>query len=345
MSLHKDHITIYDIARRAGVSAATVSRVLNNRLNVNINTRERIEKIIAEQHFEPNEIARMLHNRLSCTIGMLVQSLDNPFFVKICNEAEEYCNKIGYTLLIGITSNDFRKESKLLNTFLKKQVDGFILLGGRANEFHPSQEMVSEMNFISEEVPIVFINGGVGFTNCYFIKTDEAKAFEIIMKYLFSCGHNKIALITGQRDLWTTAEKIRIYLENMKKRKYDVRNEWIVSGEYTGDSGEQCMKEILSLRELPTAVACTNDTLAIGAMRAILNEGYRIPQDFSITGFDDIFMAAEFVPALTTMRQDYRLLAASAVQNIVDYVAGKDVKQEKIVEAELIIRDSCASPA
>ncbi|MBN1797687.1 MAG: LacI family DNA-binding transcriptional regulator [Spirochaetales bacterium] len=344
MSLHKDHITIYDIARRAGVSAATVSRVLNKHFNVSTETRERVEKIIQEQHYEPNEIARTLHNRLSRTIGLLVQSLNNPFFVKICNEAEEYCDNIGYTLLIGITSNDFQKESKLLNTFLKKQVDGFILLGGRANEFHPDKEMIAEMDLMSKHVPIVFINGGVGFKNCFVVNTDEAMAFDSIMKYLFSCGHKKIGLITGQRNLWTTDEKVRIYKENLKKNRYGLQEDWIVSGEYTIESGEQCMNKILSRKKLPTAVACTNDILAIGAMRAVLHKGLKIPEDVSITGFDDIFMAAEFIPPLTTIRQNYSLLAAHAVRTIIDYIEGKEIEKKIIIKAELIVRDSCASP-
>jgi len=343
MSLYKDHITIYDIARRAGVSAATVSRVVNNRANVSIATRQKVEKVIAEQHYEPNEIARTLHNRYSNTIGLLVQSLNNQFFVRICNEAEEACEKIGYTLLIGITNNNFQKESKLLHTFLKKQVDGFILLGGRANEYHPSRELIDEMDFISYQVPIVFINGGVGFHNCFSVKTDEAGAFDKIIQYLLSCGHRKIALITGQQHLWTTDEKIRVYKKNLKKQRLKVRDEWIVSGEYTMASGEQCMNRILSLKEPPTAVACTNDILAIGAMRAALYKGYNIPRDISITGFDDIFMAAEFVPTLTTMRQNYSRLAVQAVQTVVDYIAGKEVAREVTIDAELVIRESSAT--
>jgi len=345
MSLLKDHITIYDIARRAGVSAATVSRVLNNRANVSSTTRQKVEKVIAEQHYEPNEIARILHNRYSSTIGLLVQSLNNQFFVRICSEAEEVCEKIGYTLLIGITNNSIQKESKLLHTFLKKQVDGFILLGGRANEYHPSGELIDEMEFVSGRVPIVFINGGVGFHNCFSVKTDEASAFEKIIQYLLSCGHKEIALITGQQNLWTTDEKIRIYKKNLKKRRLKVSEEWIVSGEYTIESGEQCMNRILSQQKLPTAVACTNDILAIGAMRAVLYKGYHIPRDISITGFDDIFMAAEFVPALTTMRQNYSGLAAQAVQTVVDYIAGKDVEREVTIDAELVVRESSATPS
>ena len=343
MSLFKDHITIYDIARRAGVSVATVSRVLNHHAYVSIATRQKVEKVIAEQHYEPNEIARILHNRYSNTIGLLVQSLNNQFFVRICNEAEETCEKIGYTLLIGITNDNSQKESKLLNTFLKKQVDGFILLGGRANEYHPSAELINEMDFVSDKVPIVFINGGVEFHNCFSVKTDEAGAFDKIIQYLISCGHRKIALITGQQKLWTTDEKIRIYKKYLQKQILDFHDEWIVSGEYTIESGEQCMNRILSLNKLPTAVACTNDILAIGAMRAALYKGYNIPQDFSITGFDDIFMAAEFVPTLTTIRQNYSLLASIAVQTITDYIAGKEVAREITLDAELVVRESSAA--
>jgi LacI family transcriptional regulator len=343
MSLYKDHITIYDIARRAGVSAATVSRVLNNRANVSIATRQKVEKVIAEQRYEPNEIARTLHNRYSNTIGLLVQSLNNQFFVRICNEAEEACEKIGYTLLIGITNNNFQKESKLLHTFLKKQVDGFILLGGRANEYHPSSELIDEIEFVSDQVPIVFINGGVGFHNCFSVKTDEAGAFAKIIRYLLSCGHRKIALITGQQHLWTTDEKIRIYKKNLKKQRLKFRDEWIVSGEYTIASGEQCMNRILSLKEQPTAVACTNDILAIGAMRAALYKGFNIPRDISITGFDDIVLAAEFVPTLTTMRQNYSRLAVQAVQTVVDYIAGKEMAREVTIDAELVVRESSAT--
>jgi DNA-binding LacI/PurR family transcriptional regulator len=341
MSLLKDHITIYDIARRAGVSIATVSRVLTGKANVKQETRQKVQQVINECNYEPNLIARALCNRISNTIGMLVEELSNPFFVTICNEAEVYCTNIGYTLLFGIINSWLGNETELLHIIEKRQVDGFIFLGGKANQVKPKKSFLDEIGLVSERLPIVFINSRIDFENCYSVRTDEKQAFAKIIKHVISCKHKRIGLITGERGFVITEEKIEVFKEMLKQNKLAVNEEWIVSGQYLVDSGASSMRQLLSLKERPTAVMCTNDTLAVGAIKQAFRSGLSVPDDVSVTGFDDIFISKHFNPSITTVKQDYHQLAELAVKKILSHVSGEHCPKETILDAELMIRDSC----
>ncbi|MBN1799136.1 MAG: LacI family DNA-binding transcriptional regulator [Spirochaetales bacterium] len=341
MSLLKDHITIYDIARRAGVSIATVSRVLTGKENVKEETRKKVQQVIDECNYEPNLIARALCNRISNTIGMLVEELSNPFFVTICNEAEVYCTNIGYTLLFGIINSWLGNETELLHIIEKRQVDGFIFLGGKANQINPKKSFLDEIRKVSKRLPIVFINSKLDFANCYTVRTDERQAFAKIVNYVISCKHKKIGLITGERGFVITDEKIEVFKEVLARHKMPVNEEWIVSGQYLIDSGASSMQQLLDLKDRPTAVMCTNDTLALGAIKQTFLAGLTVPDDVSVTGFDDIFISKHFIPGITTVKQDYHQLAELAVKKILSHVSGEHCPKETTLDAELMIRDSC----
>jgi DNA-binding LacI/PurR family transcriptional regulator len=341
MSLLKDHITIYDIARRAGVSIATVSRVLTGKLNVKEETRDKVRKVIEECSYEPNLIARALCNRISNTIGLLVEELSNPFFVTICNEAEVFCTSVGYTLLFGIINSWQENETHLLHLIEKRQVDGFIFLGGKANLAQPKKSFLEEIKSVSQRLPLVFINSRIDFENCYIVRTDERMAFAKIIDYVLSCNHKKIGLITGERGFLITEEKIDVFKEKLSAENLEIRKEWIVSGQYLVESGAASMEKILALKERPTVVMCTNDTLAIGAIKQVFKSGLTVPGDISVTGFDDIFISRHFLPGITTMKQDYSQLAELGVKKILSHVSAENCPRETVLEAELIVRDSC----
>ncbi len=341
MSLLKDHITIYDIARRAGVSIATVSRVLTGKLNVREDTREKVQRVIDECNYEPNLIARALCNRVSNTIGMLVEELSNPFFVTICNEAELFCTSVGYTLLFGIINSWQENETELLHLIEKRQVDGFIFLGGKANQKNPKSSFLKEIRSLSERVPVVFINSKIDINNCYIVRTDERKAFAKIIDYVLSCNHKKIGLITGDRGFLITEEKIEVFKEKLAAHNLEIRDEWIVCGRYLVDSGASSMEQILRLKDRPSAVMCMNDTLALGAIKQVFKAGFSVPGDISVTGFDDIFISKHYVPGITTVKQDYAGLAELAVKKILAHVSAEHCPRETVLEAEPVIRDSC----
>jgi LacI family transcriptional regulator/LacI family purine nucleotide synthesis repressor/LacI family repressor for deo operon, udp, cdd, tsx, nupC, and nupG len=340
MSFQKDSITIYDIARKAGVSVATVSRVLTGKSNVNKETKVKIKKIIKDLKYEPNLIARALHDKKTKTIAILVQSLTNPFFVNLCNEIDIYCSKVGYTLFIGITNNDYKTESKLMNMFEKRQVDGMILLGGRINEINLNKKLIDEIVDYSKRFPLVLINSNIKIENCYNVKSDENNGFKELIDYVISLNHRLIGLITGQRGLWPTENKIKIFREALYKNNIAVNDDWIISGEYTIESGENSMKEIISKKVFPTVVMCTNDILAIGAINQIIKSGLKCPDDISITGFDDIDISQYYYPGITTVRQNYLQLSKSAVKKITDHIAGEKKPKEKLIKTNIIIRGS-----
>jgi DNA-binding LacI/PurR family transcriptional regulator len=341
MSLLKDHITIYDIARRAGVSIATVSRVLTGKLNVKDETRDKVRKVIEECNYEPNLIARALCNRVSNTIGMLVEELSNPFFVTICNEAEVFCTSVGYTLLFGIINSWQENETKLLHLIEKRQVDGFIFLGGKANQIKPKRSFLEEIKSVSQRLPLVFINSRIEYDNCYIVRTDERMAFAKIIDYVLSRNHKRIGLITGERGFFITEEKIDVFKEKLCVQNLEIRDDWIISGQYLVESGAASMEKLLALKERPTVVMCTNDTLAIGAIKQVFKSGLTVPGDISVTGFDDIFISKHYIPGITTVKQDYSQLAELGIKKILAHVSAEHCPRETVLDAELIVRDSC----
>jgi len=272
---------------------------------------------------------------------MLVEELSNPFFVTICNEAEVYCTSVGYTLLFGIINSWLGNETELLHIIEKRQVDGFIFLGGKANQIKPKKAFLDEISSVAKRLPIVFINSTIDFNNCYIVRTDEKQAFAKIVRYVLSCNHKKLGLITGERGFLITEEKIAVFKETLAQNNLAVNEEWIISGQYLVESGASSMKQILSLKDRPTAVMCTNDTLALGAIKQVFFSGLTVPDDVSVTGFDDIFISKHFIPGITTVKQDYSQLAELAVKKILSHVSGEHCPKETTLDAELIIRDSC----
>jgi LacI family transcriptional regulator len=341
MSFQKDRVTIYDVARRAGVSPATVSRVINNRGNVKESTREKVLTTIESSHFSPNQIARTLPMRTSRTIGLLAESLFTPYFSRFAHELDQVCAEKGYALVIGLTGSDKyqpQREIQVLKDFMKRQVDGFVVLGGQSNFRNIDPSFTGQMEEIGEQVPLVFVNCGFSFTECSHVHTDEAEAFGKIMDHLLALGHRTIGLIAGNRGKWTNHMKISVYREKIQAAGLKEREELIRTGVYTVESGRESSIALLTENQDMTALACANDILGVGALQGALSLGLSVPGDLSLTGFDDIDPARYVVPGITTVAQDYTGLAKAALQVILNRVKGTGDGTEITLPGKLIVR-------
>ncbi len=335
-------VTIYDIAKEAKVSVATVSRVLNNTAPVKTTTRNKIMDLIVKHRFQPNALARSLIKKETGMIGIILPDITNPFYPEVLSGLEQEARNKGYTFFLCDTSGDFARESQYLNILREKQVDGIIFIGGRINLLECSKTMKEELVEFSKQVPTVLINGNLPQTSLHRVATDESRGTELAVQHLIDLGHKDIAFIGGRDFMSTTIQKVQAFQETMKNNGLKVREEWILLDDFSLESGKQLMVELLNGKKRPTAVSCVNDLTAIGAVKAALQAGLQIPRDISIVGFDDMPLASIIDPELTTVSQKSRQLGQTAVFVLHQLINNEMAEKVTVIQPELVVRRSTA---
>lgn len=339
--MRKDTITIYDIAKMAEVSVSTVSRVLNGKSVVNEQTRQKVLNIMAMHNFQPNRLALSLLKKESMTIGCILPDITNLFFSTVFLQAEIYSAELGYTMLLCNSLNNRDIESSYLRVLLERRVDGILFMGGRINDSKPRPELVQEMQTIVERVPLVMINGTMPHIDAYVIQSDEKQGFTDLIQYLYNIGHRKMALIGGTAGVTPTDVKTDAFHKAVETLGLLTHPSWMIPHGFSVESGVEAMQLLLQQAELPTAVLAINDLVAIGAMKEAQRQGLRVPEDISIAGFDDTFLAQICTPALTTVNHNYTQLARIAMDTLIAVTTGQPARKLNIVETRLIQRDSC----
>jgi LacI family transcriptional regulator len=335
-----EHITVYDIAREANVSVATVSRVLNNTAPVKKSTREKVLQIIDKYQFQPNALARSLLKKETGTIGMIMPDISNPFFPEVFLGAETEAKAKGYTFLLCNTAGDHERESEYLRTLIEKRVDGIIYMGGRINTASCAPALVKEVTDVASKIPVVLVNGQLPGRQLTRVATDEYKGAQLATQHLIDLGHRDIGFIGGGHAMTTTLQKVKAFQAQLEQNGIPFRPEWVLHDSFSMTSGRELMTQLLQRKERPTAVFCVNDFTAIGAMKAIIEHGFRVPDDFSIVGFDDTPLAASIIPELTTVSQRSHELGRTAVQVLTKLLNKEKVKKVTMLEPELIVRQS-----
>lgn len=336
-------ITIYDIAKEANVSVATVSRVLNNTAPVKASTRETIMKAIEKYQFQPNALARSLLKKETSTIAMILPDITNPFFPEVFLGAENAARQKGYTFFLCNSAGEYSRESEYLTILREKRVDGIIFLGGRINLVNCPPELSQEVIELSRHVPIVLVNGNLPKSGLHRIYTDEAEGSALATQYLIDLGHKDIGFIGGMDNTSTTILKIKAVRNKLKEHGLELRKEWLQTDEFTVKSGKDLMNRILDQENRPTAVLCVNDFTAIGAIKAVIEHGLRIPEDISIIGFDDTPLSTAVIPELTTVSQNTNELGELAVETLHQIINGKSPKKNMMLKPQLVVRESTSS--
>lgn len=335
-----ESITVYDIAREANVSVATVSRVLNDTAPVRTSTRQKIMAIIEKHKFQPNALARSLVNKKTGMIGVLFPDSSNMFFPEVFGGAERAAQKLGYTLFLCNTFSDFSRESEYLTSLRERQVEGLIFMGGRINSRHCPDALVQEVLDIQKKIPVVLINGTLPGHPCHRVKTNEYLGTELIMQHLIDRGHRQIGFLGGSAETTTTLEKLQAIRRVMSANHLSYRKEWIRLGDFSMSCGYQLMNQTLELQKRPTAVICINDYVAIGAIKAAISHGIGIPEELAISGFDDTQLASAMNPELTTVSQHSEVLGRQAMVILHKLIQKEKVKKLTVLEPKLIIRQS-----
>lgn len=305
---------------------------------------KKVADIIKKYNFRPNSLARSLLYKQSKMIGFVLPDINSPFFSTLVLKSEAQALKLGYTSFLCNSNADADIESAYLQNLIDKQVDGIIFLGGRINSTEKTSqynEQVEEMKQVMERVPLVLVNGQMSGLDAHTVRTDEESGIDKLVELLVNHGHSKIGFLGGHETVSSTIVKRNAFSKALKKHGLHVNDDWIIAGNFTIESGELVAAELLNRKEKPTAVITVNDFVAIGAIKMFNKFGLKVPEDISVTGFDDIYLAEYIPPGITTVSQNYDLLGKTAVNALVDLIDGKKVKKETVIPTSLVIRNSC----
>lgn len=334
-------ITIYDIAKEAEVSPATVSRVLTNSANVRKDKKDRVQALIEKYHFEPNALAKGLSDTKSKTIGMMVADIRNPYYAELYVLCEEEAQKHGYTMLVCNSWGGL--EIQQFDMLQRYQVAAIIQLGGASDEMKPKSKYVSKLNRVLQTTPVII--GGMKITDkAHYVVIDARKATQYLMEHLLSLGHREIAMIGGNRTVNSTCEKYKVYEEILMKNGIEFREDYIVDGQYNYASGYDGMNHMFDECKIPTAIIAINDFSAAGVIRSITEHGYKVPEDISVVSYDNTYLSDILFPKLTSIDYNYTLYGKILVQTALAAASGEEISQEKdgvqVIEPVLIVKES-----
>jgi DNA-binding LacI/PurR family transcriptional regulator len=333
-------VSIRDVAKRAGVSIATVSRAVNRIPTVDPVLAEKVWRAIEEVGYLPNTQARALVSGRSRMLGLIVSEITNPFFPELVQEFENCAVAQGYEVLIGSTNYQPERTESLIRRMLQRNVDGVAVM-----TFGIEEDLVQKL--VEREFPLVFVDAGPDLPNIRVLKVNYGEGIRQAVQHLAALGHRSIAFITGPLRLRSALARRDAFLKSMSELGLTVPAPHIVEGDHTMEGGIAATEKLIALSELPTAMLCSNDMTAIGALHALYRTTHTVPQEVSVVGFDDIHLAQFMLPPLTTVRMSCVDLAAAAVEALragIEADHPKAAKTEWNISTRLVVRQSSAFP-
>jgi LacI family transcriptional regulator len=324
--------TIYDVARRARVSTYTVSAVLNRSAYVSPELTQRVRLAVSELDYTINEVARSLQTRRTKTIGMLIPDIGNPFFAKVVRGVESRLHREGYSLILGCHYDQLAEQSRYLALFRAKQMDG-ILVFVAAGEDRELDRLLESRR------PVVFAGRVPSGIDADSVTADNILGTRLAVEHLIACGHKRIALLLGPRQISPTEDRITSWRQILRKRRLAAPEEYIGSGDWTTESSFGLTSQLLELPEPPTALFAGNFLMMAGAVRALKEKGIRCPAEVQVASSDDFDWLDAFEPAVTTVVQPSFEIGEKAAELLLKRIASPKRKTQKIVlEATLRIR-------
>jgi LacI family transcriptional regulator len=330
---------IQEVARRAKVSTATVSRTINNPSLVDPKTAKRVWKVIEEMDYYPNSQARSLVSGRSRILGLIVSDITNPFFPELIKGFEDVAIHHGYEILISSTNYDSARMAICVRRMLERKVEGVAIMTSEMDKHLVDQ-------FVHRKVPMVFLDVGPPGERTNNIVVDYAMGINEAVTHLLALGHRRIGFIGGPAGLKSARIRRTAFLRSLGHHGIDRDARLVDAGDHTVDGGLAAMTRMLDSKCCPTAVLASNDLTAIGMMRAVRRAGSIVPRDVSIVGFDDIRLAEFTEPPLTTVRLSRRELAERAFDALLSNLDGQPKHPDSKVETHLVVRETtCPAPS
>lgn len=327
--------TIYDVAQAAGVSIATVSKVINGTGRISDKTRKHVRKVMEELKYQPSMVASALTGKNTYTIGLTLPDLANPFFAEIARAVEDRGHESGFNFFICSTDNDPAKEEKYFSLLMKKRVDG-VIIASRTHNTAFLKKMI-QMNIpiamIARELPALAVDT---------VMVDDFLGGYQAGSHLIELGHRRIAVVAEDLNEMSSRERLRGCRQAMLDAGIEPDERLVTVGGFTLESGKEAMRRLLLLDAArPTAVFACNDVLAIGAIQAARERGLHVPTMLSVIGFDNTILATIIDPPLTTIAQPMQEIGRRVVDLIIQEMRGeKTQKQRVLLLPELVVRGS-----
>ncbi len=328
-------VTIKDIAKIANVSYSTVSRALNDIPGVKLETRDRIVKIAKEQGYSPNAIARGLVSKSTNMIGLVIPDITNPYFPEVARGIEDFASRNKRNVFLCNSNWESEKELVYIRALQEKRVEGLLVA--------PVEEGTHErIKNEKLDIPVVYISSMSGDPGEMFVIVDNIKASYLATEHLIKLGHSNIAFIGGSENSISNRDRIKGYMDALKRYSIKMDISMVKSSSYKRESGYAAALELVKTKRVPTGLIAANDIIALGIIEALEGNSYRVPQDVSVIGFDDIAFASLPKINLTTVAQPKYEMGLSAADILFKKISGteqgSDNNYQHILEPQLIIR-------
>jgi DNA-binding LacI/PurR family transcriptional regulator len=302
---------------------------------VNRETAEKIRQIARQSGYRASAVARGLVTRRTRTIGLVVTTVADPFASEVVSGIEQAANDHGYSVFLADSNADPSREQQVVQSFAERRVDGIVVTSSRVGALY--LPLLSEMR-----VPIVLVNNQHPGEFVHSVMIANVEGSRAAAHHLIALGHRRIAYLGDQFGYQSDTERFAGYRQALEAAEIPLIPELVVRGDGKPEEAMRAMEKLLALPAPPTAVCCYNDMSALGAMRSIRLHGRRIPEDVSVVGFDDLFLASYTQPPLTTVRQPMRRMGLLAMESLFRLMSGEESPIRITVDAELIVRESTA---
>lgn len=340
--MDKKEISISEVAKRAGVSKSTVSRILNNKGKFSKEVVERVRKIVKKYNYKPNILARSLRSRKTKAVGLILPSVTNLFFLEIIKGVEDIASQSSYIVILCDSDERKEKESMYFHMLEDRWVEG-IIYSGVTGDTEQEKQNIEDLS--KKNIPIVLIDREIEdyFTSAVLI--DNKKAAFDATNYCINLGHRRIGFISGPLEVKIFLERLKGYRKALEKRGIEFDKNLVEEGSLTIESGILATRKLLAKKEPPSAIFASSDSMAIGAIKEIQKEGLKVPEDISVVGFDDIPLASLISPPLTTVSQPKYQMGREAMILLLRMIEEEKASKSKIIlETKLVVRKSTSKP-
>ncbi|MEW9670967.1 catabolite control protein A [Ammoniphilus sp. 3BR4] len=318
-------ITIYDVAREAGVSMATVSRVVNGNPNVKPTTRKKVLGAIERLGYRPNAVARGLASKKTTTVGVVIPDIASAFFAELARGIDDIASMYKYNIILCDSDQRLEKEVHLINTLLEKQVDGIVFMGREISDEHLQV-------FNTSSVPVVLAGTKESSEEHPSVNIDHRQAGYDATMRLIQGGHQRIAMVTGPfQDPLAGVERFEGYRQALTDSGISFRQDYVISGKLSYEAGLEAAQAFMSLEEPPTAIFSASDETAVGVIHGMQDMGKSVPQDMEVIGFDNIRLSEMVRPKLTTVVQPMYDLGAVAMRLLTKFMNNEKVDNHIVV--------------
>lgn len=335
-------VRLKDIADKVGVSVTSVSLVLNNKESkISESTKEKILQTAKEMNYKPNMVAISLKQRRSKTIGLIVPDIRNSFFSSLARGIEERCRELDFTLILCNTSDRHKRDIEYINMLAAKNVDGVLYCMSSDSNKEIFKESVSKLK--ANYIPFILVDRHFDIKGVTSITLDHRKGGYLATKHLLELGHRKIACITGPSNLTDAQDRVQGYVDALREYGLRKSKKLIKEGHYNLTSGIDMTNELIEEGVDFSAIFACNDLMAFGAYKALRDKGFSVPHDYSVMGYDDIFLSDIFEVPLSSIHQPVEELGNAATDRLVDIIDEKPSSTERVMlEPKLIVRESTA---